>query len=654
MEIRKNLIPPLYPLLTKEGTDGRSQYIFYLSNILKKTILFIFVLMMMFPLGIINASDDVFEISKIRFVGVNAFPEEELLELIYSEEDEEFDARLVKLDKIVLINFYRKNGFLTVEVNDSLVQNKRLRQMEIHYLIQEAQQYFLDRFEFSGNNIINTDYLLGIFEEYKTGEPFDEGRVNQGKQIIEGHYYNKGKPYINIILDYQFEKDSLVVVIFQIEENQTVYIKDIKYVGLDLVQKFLIRRELEFEKNEIYNRKKMDESQQNIYGTGLFEYVRFEIEAIPNDTGNVILNILVKERDPRWIGFRIGYGYEQEESYGNKLDLTAEGGHRNLFGTARSISLHLVPSFLYSVNSKKIVNPENQVSFVFVEPWIGYTRTPGIFLVSYNQYRPLNSADFNVFRTSFNVSHKFDNKIETTGGIEAKFVDQLTSGLIDSTLESDAGKDKIYSVSLFASKDTRKNYFDPQDGSVTELGLSFSNSLRRNSQGKLENTQFFTFVSSWKRYQPIKFKVFRKDFRIVFATRLKLGTIYELNSGGNIPISDLFFAGGATTVRGYDEQLLGPLGSSNKIALGGKMLFLANAELRFPIWWLFMGEIFFDGGQVWKEIDQIRTNDIKFSTGAGIALMTPIGPIRVDYGYKLMPESFEENYNLHVGFYFAF
>jgi len=248
MEKRKNLIPPLYPLLTKEGTKGRLKYIFDLSNILKKTILFIFVLMMMFLPGIINASDDVFEISKIRFVGANAFPEVELLELIYSEEDEEFDARLVKLDKIVLINFYRKNGFLTVEVNDSLVQNNRLGRVEIHYLIQEAQQYFLDRFEFSGNNIINTEYLLGIFEEYKTGEPFDEGRVNQGKQIIEGYYYNKGKPYININLDYQFEKDSLVVVIFQVEENQTVYIKNIKYVGLDLVQKFLIRRELEFEK----------------------------------------------------------------------------------------------------------------------------------------------------------------------------------------------------------------------------------------------------------------------------------------------------------------------------------------------------------------------------------------------------------------------
>ena len=617
----------------------------------------IFIFLFLLLPGFIYSSDDIFEISKIQFVGSNSFQDEELLDIIYSEEDEEFDARLVKLDKIVLMNFYRKSGFLTVEINDSLIQNNKLNQVEINYVIHEGLCYYLGRFEFSGNKIINTDFLHEIFEAYKAGEPFDEGRINQGKQIIEGHYYDKGKPYINLKLDYQFEHDSLVVVIFKIIENQTVYIKDIKYVGLKIVQKFLIRRELEFKKNEIYNRKIMDESQQNIYGTGLFEYVRFELEAIPNDSINVILNILVKERDPRWIGFRIGYGYEQEESYGNKLDLTAEGGHRNLFGTARSISLHLVPSFLYSVNSKKIVNPENQATFVYVEPWIGYTRTPGIFQVSYNQYRPLNSADFNVFKTSFNVNHKFKNNIVTSGGIEAKLVNQLTSGSIDSTLESDAGKDQIYSVSLFASKDTRKNYFDPQDASVTELGLSFSNSIGEDSEGKKENTKYFTFIAAWKRYQPVKFKLFRKDFRIVFASRLKLGTIYELNSGGSIPISDLFFAGGATTVRGYDEQLLGPTGNASDgslIARGGKMLFLANAELRFPIWWLFMGEIFFDGGQVWREIDQIHTNNIKFTTGAGIALMTPIGPIRIDYGYKLMPESDEDNYNFHIGFYFAF
>lgn len=600
---------------------------------------------------------DEFEISEIQFIKTSFFTDDDLLDIIYSDTGDDFDPRLVKLDKIVLINFYRQNGFLTVDVRDSLIQNNITKEIEINYIIEENRRYYLGKVVFAGNKSIRTSRLNKAFAEYEVGEPFDEARVNQGNQFVENEYYNIGKPYVNINLDYRFEQDSMVVVLFDIEENQTIYIKDIDYIGLDLVQKFLIRRELEFKKGEIYNRQKLDQSQQNIYSTGLFEYVRFELEAIPNDTSNVILKILIRERDPRWIGFKVGFGYEQEESYGNKLDLTAEGGHRNLFGTARSISLHLVPSFLYDTNSKKIVNPENQISFVFVEPWIGYTRTPGVFQISYHQYRPLNSADFNVLRTSFNVSHRFKSGYETSAGIEAKFVDQLTTGIIDSVLEQDAGKDEIYSLSLFASNDTRKNYFNPMNSSVTELGLTFSSSHGFSKEGIAENTQYFTLITSWKRYQPMDFKFIHKKLKFTFANRIKIGTIWEVGSKGTIPISDLFFAGGATTVRGYPEQLLGPLSfktDGTPIALGGKLIFLANAEIRFPLIWLFVGEIFFDGGNVWREITDFRAKETKFSTGAGIALVTPIGPIRFDYGIKLMKKDFEDSSNFHIGFYFAF
>jgi len=622
----------------------------------KRNLLYLLVLLFAAIFNIGFAESD-YEISEIQFVGATFFTDDDLLDIIYSETGDDFDPRLVKLDKIVLMNFYRQGGFLTVDISDSLIQNNITKEMEINYIIRENRRYYFGKVIFTGNKFISTRQLNKAFEEYKPGEPFDEARVNQGNQIIENDYYNRGKPYVNINLDYRFEQDSMVVVLFNIEENQTIYIKDINYIGLELVQKFLIRRELEFKKGEIYNRQKLDQSQHNIYSTGLFEYVRFELESIPNDTSNVILKILIRERDPSWIGFKIGFGYEQEESYGNKLDLTAEGGHRNLFGTARSISLHLIPSFLYDVNSKTIVNPENQISFVFVEPWIGYTRTPGVFQISYNQYRPLNSADFNVFRTSFNVSHRFKSGYETSAGIEAKFVDQLTTGIIDSVLEQDAGKDEIYSLSLFASNDTRKNYFNPVNGSVTELGLTFSSSHGFSKSGAAENIQYFTLITSWKRYQPIALDFISKKLKFTFANRIKIGTIYELGSEGSIPISDLFFAGGATTVRGYQEQLLGPLSFSSDgipVAFGGKLIFLANAEIRFPIIWLFVGELFFDGGNVWRELNDFRAKEIKFSAGAGIALVTPIGPIRFDYGFKLMPKDFEESSNFHIGFYFAF
>jgi outer membrane protein assembly factor BamA len=356
---------------------------------------------------------------------------------------------------------------------------------------------------------------------------------------------------------------------------------------------------------------------------------------------------------------RAGFAYEQEEVYGNKLELTAEGGHRNLFGTARSISLHAIPSFLYDLEAKKIVNPENQLTFSFVEPWIGYTRTPGVFQMSYHQYRPLNSADFDVFNSTFNVSRKFGKEIEAKGGIGAKFVDLLSEGFIDTTLESDVGKDQIYSLTLYVRRDSRNNFFNPTDGALGDASLTFSYTIGKTDEGKNDIKKYFTFVSSWQRYQPLKYKILGKRGRVTLATRLKSGFIFDLGNTRNIPISDLFFAGGATSVRGYPEQLLGPVildsqGYKSQ-ALGGKLLLLMNAEIRMPLYWLFVGEVFLDGGNVWSRIDQFTPAEVKFSAGLGVALITPIGPIRFDYGHKLLKEASDKKKGqFHLGFYFAF
>jgi outer membrane protein assembly complex protein YaeT len=520
-------------------------------------------------------------------------------------------------------------------------------------------RYYLGEIRFTGNQEISRERLLEEFRNIPFRDPFDEALINEGRQGIENIYYNTGKPFVKIDLDYEFEKDTLVVVKIDIEENQTVFIKDVHYLGLKYVQQFIIRRELNIRKGDIYSRAKLSSSQKNIYSTGLFDYVRFEIEPLVDDSSNVYLKILVQERDPIWLGLRFGFSYEQEESFGNRLELIAEGGHRNLFGTARSISLHLGPSFLYDFETNKIEIPENKFVFNFVEPWIGYTRTPGLFQVSYRQHRPLNSADFNVVSTSFRVNHEFSNNRNVSGSVGLKLVDVLTEGILDTTLETDITKDRVYWVTLYGNRDTKNNFFHPTNGAFTDLSISFSYSVGDAMAGGKEDQQFFTVISSWQRYQPLRIKLFKVKPKITLATRLKGGAIFELGDTKNLPISELFFAGGATTVRGYQEQLLGPVvldqqGYKSK-AMGGKLLMLLNAELRIQLFWLFVGELFIDAGNVWRNKGDFDPKEIKFTTGLGLALVTPLGPVRVDYGYKLMKEDSDRRSDaLHLGFYFAF
>lgn len=619
---------------------------------------FLLTLIILNLLLIVSGMAEEFEVDTLKFIGAVSFTEEELTDLMHTRQGDEFDARLVKLDKILLTNFYRSQGFLTAEITDSLIIRRMSKTVQVFYMVNENYRYRLGRIDISGNREFSDDQILANFTESPVNGPFDESKIDKGKQNLENLYYNSGKPFVQLALDYEFFQDTLVLVKINIIENHTVYISDIKYSGLDHVQEFVVRRELEFVKGDIYNRRKFTVSQQNIYSTGLFDFVRFEIEPVPLDSSRVILKIDLQEKDPNWIGAKVGFAYEQELSYGNKLELTLEGGNRNILGTARSASLHLVPSFLYDIESRKIINPDNQITFNFVEPWIGYTRTPGVFQVSYHQYRPVNSADFNIFQTSFNVSHEFQHIYRLSGTILAKVVNQLTQDAVDTLLIQDAGKDLVYTLSVYGNRSTKNNFFNPSNGAYTDASLAYSHSVGETPAGEKDIKRYLTMVSSWQRYQPLNFKLSRNRSTVTLATRVKAGAIVEFGNTKNIPISDLFFAGGATTVRGYQEQLLGPKvldSDGNYKATGGKLLFVANAEIRIPLFWLFVGEVFVDGGNVWREFADFKGADIKFTTGAGLVVLTPVGPIRFDYGYKLMREDYDKTPDaFHLGFYFAF
>jgi outer membrane protein insertion porin family len=223
----------------------------------------------------------------------------------------------------------------------------------------------------------------------------------------------------------------------------------------------------------------------------------------------------------------------------------------------------------------------------------------------------------------------------------------------------DAGQDLVYTVSLYGARNTKNNFFNPTNGALTDLSVAFSHSIGETPAGDADIKQYLTLVSSWQRYQPLGFRISRGMGEVTLATRIKGGLIHEFGATKDIPISDLFFAGGATSVRGYQEQLLGPAVTNpdgvKTRALGGKVLYLMNAELRVPLIWLIMTELFVDAGNVWSEISDFQPTQIKFTTGAGIVILTPVGPIRFDYGLKLQPEPSDPGRDaFHLGFYFAF
>jgi outer membrane protein assembly factor BamA len=116
----------------------------------------------------------------------------------------------------------------------------------------------------------------------------------------------------------------------------------------------------------------------------------------------------------------------------------------------------------------------------------------------------------------------------------------------------------------------------------------------------------------------------------------------------DVPVFERFFMGGGNTVRGYKERDVGPRSPIDDNPLGGRKMAGATVETRFPLFWRFRGALFVDGGQVAEEWFHVRPAVWKYSAGAGIRFVTPVGPFRLDGGYKLNRDKGDlETYRIH-------
>jgi outer membrane protein insertion porin family len=141
---------------------------------------------------------------------------------------------------------------------------------------------------------------------------------------------------------------------------------------------------------------------------------------------------------------------------------------------------------------------------------------------------------------------------------------------------------------------------------------------------------------------------YSRDLKIKTAYRLKIGNIESYESTGFTPVEERFFSGGATSVRGWGRQQLGPKDETGK-PTGGKSLLEGSFELRFPIFYKFIGVTFFDFGNVWQNSGVYRLNELRYAVGAGLGINTPIGPVRLDVGMPIFDEEKHLEFHLNIG-----
>jgi len=178
----------------------------------------------------------------------------------------------------------------------------------------------------------------------------------------------------------------------------------------------------------------------------------------------------------------------------------------------------------------------------------------------------------------------------------------------------------ISSVSEGFARDARDNAIDPTRGNYLSTSLEWATTYLGSQ------TDFLKWYTELRAYQPFE--------RMVFAGAIRAGLARGFRNTLNLPLSQRFFAGGCTTIRGFEQDTCGPVNNQGQ-PIGGNAMLIMNLENRFPIYGDVGGLAFVDIGNVFKRVEFIDLSQLRYTAGVGIRLKTPIGPLSLDWGYKL-------------------
>lgn len=588
-------------------------------------------------------------VNKITFVGNHFFSDKKLRGQMHTKESTffsvfrkpRFNMDVLQRDIAVLEATYHANGFLDAKVRlGELVELEGGTFVDIVIDVTENEPTRVESVTFRHPGIVKeSDLRNGLLLE--PGDPYNPSLVGADVSTIKLDYFDHG--YLAVVVRDSVHIDGRKVKIhYAIDPGPVIAIRSINIVGNRLTKQSIVEKEITLRVGRVFSLKDAGETQRNLFETGLFS----EADVIP-DSLNIrarTVSILIRLRERKSAYFEVGFGV------GNIVGsrVTAGWGDRNLFGTGRTLRFGVEYAFA--------IFPRGE-EFNQLDPRIRYYR----YNLTFAQRRVLGLKVLAAVTAFSEKDATVENLVVWTNGLAiggARRLSRNTELVAGFTLEriknlniTGETRENTHSIGTSVQFDTRDFILDPTRGTYRDVGLVVAGGILGG------DNDFYTLSSTVQRYWPVWLS------RVV-AVRLRLGYAGSYGQSPVVPVQNRFFTGGGNSVRGYEENSIGPreivnnveTGLPEETVVGGDVFMLTNAELRFGLpllsRWHFSGAIFADGGNVWQDLGVVRFGDFnpfkdrgdvdqtdyRCSVGLGIRYNTPLGPIRLDFGYPLVVE----------------
>ena len=528
-----------------------------------------------------------------------------------------FEEQKVVRDKKRLLQLYQENGYFQATVEAEIQRDPNRRTVKVVFVANEGTPVTIEKIELSIlPKEVEQFWYPQLIDKLpiKTGEQFKLARYQEAKSVLsklladDAHPLNKVAGQVQV---YPHKKSA--VVLLRVELGPRVLFGPVEVEGNEDIDEDYILKVKTFVRGQPFSSKVLEQTQSALLDTGFFSAINPEPMYDEMKDNQVPIRLQVTERDAHSVRLGLGWGTE------DLLRLRILQVNRNMFGWHETFTIEgklsaiyqgivgrIKVPFVFNLNTNLLLSgglqQENNEAYenrrLFFSPILEYLLAgKWRFFVGYN----------------IEVDHLLDLKANVPNPEEEKRDHYISS------------------VPFGFSYDGRDSVLNPTKGTFFRLDVE----VATDAIGS--NVEFLRPVADLRHIIPLEdFFGWKKWY---LASRAKGGVAYALPGTDRIPLVRRFFPGGPNSVRGYPYQRLGPLDESGK-PLGGEAFVEGSVELRFPLVGELGGVLFVDAGNAYESLDT-EIGSLRFTAGAGLRYHTPVGPLRLDFGYQLNPPADE-------------
>ena len=584
-------------------------------------------------------------IKEINIVGNETFDDDDILDVISSAEKGFFswitDSGLLNRDILDhdssrITAFYHNNGFIEAKVSEPEI-TQRDEWFYVTFHVEEGERYKTGKIDVSGDIIVDKQKIIKLVrvddEEY-----FSRQVLREDVLRITDLYSEKGYAFAEINpQSYKNPESRTVDITFDINKGNLIHINRIIIKGNTGTRDNVIRRELEkVDEKGIFNAKELKTGKEKLQRLDYFEEIGIRPEPTIDET---LLDIIIDVKEKPTGSFNIGAGYSSVE----QLSFMGEISENNFLGRGQRLSA-----------SANLSSTTTHYNINFTDPRI------------FDSHLLLGGS-------LYDWEREYDDYTKESTGASARFGypvwnewklifgysydDTTLSDINELTASPSIIESSRYHITSSAKigflKDTRNRIYDATKGSRHSLEVEYAGGPLGGDNGftRLEGSTSWYFPLFWG---------------MTFHSKLAGGAVDE-NSDEHLPVYEKFYLGGLTTIRGFDSGEISPVeiveynfiqenapatgpgtGAANfyENRVGGLAMWYSNIEVIFPL-------VKDAGlkGVVFYDIGRVSGTSTKNSAGVGFRWLSPVGPLRLEWGYNLDPEEGEDqsNWDFSIG-----